>query len=170
MPQALKNVQFLEIDQNRNGIISQGLNWNQKFWNRPSTIVEVQRNPRSPWSWRPSRLGGSGVLEGFDGPGGFLGFCGVLGILKLASTYFFPLGAMKTFWWSGNQPLRLSVNTFPIPHKALIIKLMTVRLLTIKVSFMTTILLRMNLNQNLIAHISSKVRQKNDSMKNVSPV
>ena len=55
-------------------------------------------------------------------------------------------------------------------HNVLNMVLIEVKLKTMKDSFMTTILLRINLSQNLMAQISKKVRAKYDSMKQDSQV
>ena len=55
-------------------------------------------------------------------------------------------------------------------HNVLNMVLIEVKLKMMKDSFMTTILFRMNLSQNLMAQISKKVRTKYESMKQDSQV
>ena len=91
-------------------------------------------------------------------------------LLTKYQTYFLPLGALIKDWYRGKNPTRSPNITLAIDHNVHNIVLIEVKLKMMKDSFITTILLRMNLSQNLMAQISKKVRTKYDNMKQDSQV
>ena len=85
-------------------------------------------------------------------------------------TYFLPLGALIKDWYRGKNPTKSPNITLAMDHNVLNMMLIVVKLKMMKESFIITILIRMNLSQNLMAQIWKNVKTKYDSMKQDSQV